>query len=120
MANPQVFLKVLRGEDKDKGWELEQGQVYTLGRSRSCNLHLADTTASASHARLECRDGVWLITDEQSTHGTRVNDRRILGGKPLFDRDRIRLGKTLLEFREYEQLDDADLAEIDRGVHLPD
>jgi pSer/pThr/pTyr-binding forkhead associated (FHA) protein len=114
-----VFLKVLRGEDQGKGWELDPRQVYVLGRSRSCNLRFTDGTISASHARIQCAEEVWTITDLESSHGTRVNNQRILARKPLFDRDLINLGKTLLEFREYEELDPPDIAEIDRGVRLP-
>lgn len=120
MEGPQVLLRVLTGDDKGKGWELNPHHVYAIGRSRKCNLHLEDAAISATHARLACREGVWIITDLQSTHGTLVNNQRILAPKPLFDRDTVRLGATLLEFREHEQLAPEDLAEIDRGVHLPD
>jgi len=113
-----VFLRAIRGEDQGKGWDLDAGQVYVLGRSRRCNVRLTDQTVSGAHARVECQQGVWLITDLRSSHGTRVNEQKILAAKPLFDRDRIQLGKSLLEFRQYEQLAQADLAEIARDVEL--
>ncbi|MFO8006154.1 MAG: FHA domain-containing protein [Candidatus Brocadiia bacterium] len=115
-----AFLRVVRGEDKGKGWELDAQQVYTLGRSRKANLRVSDATVSGTHASLECREGVWFVGDLGSTHGTRVNRQRILGEKALFDRDSVRIGKTLMEFREYEELPSDDLAEIDRGVNLPE
>jgi pSer/pThr/pTyr-binding forkhead associated (FHA) protein len=118
VENPEVFLRAVRGDDKGKGWELSSRQVYTIGRSRNCNIRLTDQTVSANHAKLECSDGVWFVVDLGSTHGVRVNHQKIATRKPLFDRDRVRLGKSQLEFREYEHLDAADVAEIDRGVSL--
>jgi pSer/pThr/pTyr-binding forkhead associated (FHA) protein len=118
MAQGNASLKVLRGDDQGKSWALHEGEVYVLGRSRKCNLRLTDGTVSSAHARMECEQGLWRITDLKSFHGTQVNDQRILGAKPILDRDLIRAGKSLLQFREYEELDPADLAEVDNGVTL--
>jgi pSer/pThr/pTyr-binding forkhead associated (FHA) protein len=118
MAGPDVYLKVVSGEDKGKAWELTPSQIYVIGRSRKCNLLLSDPTISAAHARLTCEKGVWFVTDLSSSHGTQVNGNRILAAKPIFDRDTIRLGKSVLQFREYEQLSPEDLAEAERGMKI--
>lgn len=118
-AQRPVLLRVVRGDDQGKSWELHPNETYTIGRSHRCTLGLADRTASGVHAQIECKQGVWLITDVRSSHGTRVNKQRILSSKPLFDRDTVQCGKTLLEFREYQPLSPDDLAEIDRGIELP-
>ena len=118
LSGPAAFLRVLKGEDQGKGWELDSAQKYTFGRSRKCNLRVNDRTVSATHAHVECRDDVWRIRDLGSTHGTRVNHMRVEDEKPLFDRDVIRLGKTVLEFREYEHLDPDDLEQIEKGLEM--
>ena len=120
MAEPQVFLRIVRGEDKGKVWDLAPRSTYVLGRSHKCNLALADRTVSGSHAKLSSTEGLWFIEDLNSTHGTYVNDQRILAEKPLFDRDVIRLGKTVLELREYATFAPEDLGEIERGIQVTD
>lgn len=112
----EAILRAMSGEQRGQIWELDPEQDYLIGRSRSCPVKLEDPTASARHARVERRGPVWFVVDLGSTHGTRVNRQRILNPKPLFDRDVIWIGKTLLQFREYESLDESDLAEIERGV----
>jgi pSer/pThr/pTyr-binding forkhead associated (FHA) protein len=120
MSNVQAFLRVVYGDDKGKGWELSPRQVYRLGRSRKCNLRLRDSAVSGTHASLECRNDVWFVTDLASTHGTKVNRQPITGEKPLFDRDSLHVGKSVLEFREHQPLDPADLAEAEKGIELPE
>jgi pSer/pThr/pTyr-binding forkhead associated (FHA) protein len=114
----RLFLRVMHGPDEGKGWRLREGQTYVLGRSHTCAFRVTDPTASGAHAKLSSDHGIWFIADLDSSHGTRVNNHRILHRKPLFDRDRIRLGNTVLEFRQYEALDPEDLEDIDRGVKL--
>jgi pSer/pThr/pTyr-binding forkhead associated (FHA) protein len=120
VATGEAYIRVMSGGERNKGWELDPGQAYSLGRSRQCNIHLPDPTVSAAHARLECRGETWFIIDLNSTHGTRLNRLQIADPEPLFDRDLVWIGKTVLEFRQYEQLEPDDLAEIDRGVLSPD
>ena len=111
-----ALLKILSGADQGKGWQLDPHASYLLGRSRKCSIRLDEATVSGRHARMECQGGIWTIEDLESSHGTRVNRQRILAKKHLFDRDRIQLGRVLLELREYEDLDPGALAEIDRGI----
>ena len=120
MLTQKVFLKVVQGEDKSKGWELVPEDSYTLGRSRRCDLHLTDNTVSATHATFECHKGIWFVEDVGSSHGTYVNRQRVSGRKLLLDRDVIHVGKSDLEFREYAEFDEATLAEVDAGLTLPE
>ena len=69
----------------------------TIGRSRECDVQLADTNVSRRHAEVT-RDGdEWWITDLGSTNGTEVNGRRVDSAR-LEDGDVIRIGATGLAF----------------------
>ncbi len=51
--------------------------VWVIGRSRSCDVCLADPAVSARHARVACRGRRWTIADLGSTNGTLVNGVRV-------------------------------------------
>ena len=53
------------------------GGPLTIGRAPDNVLMLVDSRASRRHARLQARDGVLVLTDLDSTNGTRVNGARI-------------------------------------------
>jgi pSer/pThr/pTyr-binding forkhead associated (FHA) protein len=69
-----------------------------LGRSRECDVTLADTNVSRRHAELRPQGERWLIADLGSTNGTRVNGRRIADPVALEDGDVVVLGETELRF----------------------
>ncbi|MCZ6837162.1 MAG: FHA domain-containing protein, partial [Planctomycetota bacterium] len=54
-----------------------------IGRAEECNIILSDPHVSRYHAVLTHRDGVWLLTDLGSRHGTYLNDIRIEPDLPI-------------------------------------
>jgi pSer/pThr/pTyr-binding forkhead associated (FHA) protein len=118
LASGDAYLRVMSGNERGEEHKLDPEREYVIGRSRSSDIRLTDPTVSGSHARLQRRGETWFVTDLDSSHGTRVNKQRLLTEKPLFDRDVVWLGKTLLQFREYEELDTSILSEVDRGVKI--
>jgi len=68
-----------------------------LGRSRSCQLRLAETDASRRHAEISARDGGFVIRDLGSTNGTYVNGERIEEHQ-LEPGDRIQIGSEKITF----------------------
>ncbi len=66
-----------------------------IGRAPDCDLSLRDTRASRHHARIHARDGVLVLTDLDSTNGTRVNGQRIRE-VVLGHGDRILIGESEL------------------------
>lgn len=68
----------------------------SIGRSRSCDIYLPDSTASRDHAVLMRRDEGWFICDTGSKSGVYVNGRKIDGKKLLSIGDKITMGSTTL------------------------
>jgi pSer/pThr/pTyr-binding forkhead associated (FHA) protein len=82
--------------------ELEPGERYSIGRSSDTSIVLAwDRKISGLHATLECIGGHWVVSDAGlSKNGTRVNGGRIEQDTRLQDRDLIRVGDSMLSFRQ--------------------
>jgi FHA domain len=96
----EAWLKVEAGFRKGREL-LVSKPVLTIGRAESCDLGLfGDATIEKLHARICQQDGRYLIADNGSTHGTFVNDRRILEPTPLRSGDLIRVGSAYLRFSE--------------------
>jgi Nif-specific regulatory protein len=72
-----------------------------IGRDARCSLPLTDTKVSRRHAVFSRGPYGWRIVDQGSTHGTFVNDERITS-HDLRERDRLRVGETLLALAEAE------------------
>ncbi|HEY1540029.1 MAG TPA: DUF3662 and FHA domain-containing protein [Solirubrobacteraceae bacterium] len=71
----------------------------TIGRSRDCDIVLADANVSRRHAELiPGAAGTWAIADLGSTNGVLVNGRQIAGPHPLAAGDRIALGTAEIAF----------------------
>lgn len=89
-------LFVAEGPERGRTLELD-GAPVIVGRSRGCTLALSDPNASKEHLRIAWEDGAWVLTDLESSFGTRVNghpqQRRELA--PL---DRIAIGDTVIIF----------------------
>lgn len=63
-----------------------------LGRSRDCDLVLADANISRHHAEVRPAGEGWTVDDLGSTNGVRVNGRPVDGPTPVGPGDRIELG----------------------------
>lgn len=70
----------------------------TIGRSRECEIVLADSGVSRQHARVAPSGEGWTIEDLGSTNGIAVNGRPVRGPRELEPGDRIELGSTEIVF----------------------
>jgi pSer/pThr/pTyr-binding forkhead associated (FHA) protein len=78
--------------------------VANIGRADYNDLVLPDESVSTSHAKLQRREGVWILADLESTNGTHVDGERISTDTPIAPGTMVRFGDVQLVF---EPTDDA-------------
>jgi pSer/pThr/pTyr-binding forkhead associated (FHA) protein len=78
--------------------------VVNIGRADYNDIVVRDESVSTAHAKLQRREGVWVLVDLDSTNGTFVDDERVQGEAPLPPGATVRLGDVVLVF---EPTDDA-------------
>ena len=78
--------------------------VVNIGRADYNDLVVPDPSVSTSHAKLQRREGVWVLVDLDSTNGSFVDGERVKGEAPLAPGATVRFGDVQLVF---EPTDDA-------------
>ncbi len=77
------------------------GDSLVLGRSSRVDIAISDDEVSRRHLELRpLRDG-WTIEDLGSRNGTQVNGDELMKRSVLHAGDEIRVGSTLISFRDY-------------------
>lgn len=90
------FLAITAG--KQTGVRIPLGnEPIVVGRSRTCQLVLADTFASGQHARFYRTGQQWFVEDLNSTNGTFVDGQPLKSCVPLSAGVQVRIGQTVLE-----------------------
>jgi pSer/pThr/pTyr-binding forkhead associated (FHA) protein len=79
------------------------GDRFTIGRDASCDLAIADMSVSRQHAQLERTPDGWLLSDLESTNGTRVNGWRVRGLVPVKVGDLVSFGNLEVIFTRSDQ-----------------
>jgi pSer/pThr/pTyr-binding forkhead associated (FHA) protein len=74
------------------------GDQFSIGRDASCDLAIADMSVSRLHAQLERTPDGWLLSDLESTNGTRVNGWRVRGKVPVRAGDLVSFGNLEVVF----------------------
>lgn len=97
-----VTFLVLEGVDKGRMFR-DLAIPVTIGREEGNALRLNDERVSRYHAKVQAEDGDIIITDLDSTNGTRVNGatvqiRRLRAG------DQVSVGRTMLLFGTMEEI----------------
>ncbi len=99
MAETGAYVEVHRRGGRD--FVVLTGHRIVLGRDADADVALTDDHAvSRAHAVLEPIGSGWSVRDLGSANGTTVNGERIWAERRLETGDEIRVGRSLLVFRE--------------------
>jgi pSer/pThr/pTyr-binding forkhead associated (FHA) protein len=81
---------------------LSGASELSIGRDGACRIAIDwDLRVSGLHAELRRAGAAWLIVDDGlSRNGTFVNEERVVGRRRLTDMDQVRVGGTVLVFRD--------------------
>lgn len=100
-ANIHPQLVVESSDAVEPGRVIDLAEGMTIGRSEAASLSLpGDQFVSHMHARIMRRGAYHFVEDLGSTNGTFLNDRRIERDAQLKVHDMLRIGQTILRYRE--------------------
>lgn len=99
---PLVTFQVLEGIDKGRVFR-ELPTPVTLGREEGNMLRLNDERVSRFHAKVQFDNGEVILTDLESTNGTRVNGN-VVQIRRLRPGDRVGVGRSLLLFGSEQEI----------------
>ncbi len=97
-----VTFQVLDGVDRGRIFR-NLAPPVTIGREEGNGLRLNDERVSRFHAKVQQDNGDIILTDLESTNGTRVNGN-VVQIRRLRPGDRIHLGRSLLLFGSNEEI----------------
>lgn len=78
---------------------LLDGAAVEIGRDPQSPVCIDEPLVSRCHARIERREGTWLLRDLESTNFTRVNGERIRREHELADGDEVHFARARCVFR---------------------
>ena len=109
---PARPLCVFEGENPEGGRQIrfvvsdkileETDQRIVVGRSgKQARFCIKNSSVSAVHLVLHCRNGSFQVEDRESSNGTRINGRKIppFASTPLADGDKLEIGNVVLQFQ---------------------
>ncbi len=99
---PLASLLIRNGTFKGKRLPVKV-PIVNIGRADFNDVVLADPSVSTSHAKLQRRDGVWMLSDVGSTNGTFVENERVAGEVPLSPGTTVRFGEVAVLWEPFDQ-----------------
>ena len=98
-----VTLRVLHGADRGKVYD-EVSTPVTIGREEGNTIQLNDERISRYHLKLQADHSKIVLTDLDSTNGTKVNGEEI-HVRIVRDGDMIALGRSVLLMGSHSDID---------------
>jgi pSer/pThr/pTyr-binding forkhead associated (FHA) protein len=112
---PLVTFQVIEGIDKGRVYR-DLATPVTIGREEGNVVRLNDERVSRFHAKVQVDNNEIILTDLDSTNGTRVNNN-VVQIRRLRPGDRVGIGRTLLLFGSEQEI--AERAAVLSGVSAP-
>ncbi len=81
--------------------------VVNIGRADYNDIPLPDESVSTTHAKIQRREGIWMVVDLDSTNGTYVDGERVTGDASLAPGALLRFGEVRAFFEPADQNDAA-------------
>src|SRR5260221_7178385 len=97
-----ITLRVLDGADRGRSYD-ELGTPVTIGREEGNSIQLNDERVSRFHVKIQADQDKIVLTDLESTNGTKVNGEDIQL-RILRYGDMISLGRTVMLMGSREQI----------------
>jgi pSer/pThr/pTyr-binding forkhead associated (FHA) protein len=97
--------------------------IVNVGRAEYNDIVLNDGSVSTIHAKLQRREGIWMLVDLDSTNGTLVDGLRAEGEVPLAPGALIRFGEVQTVFEPTDDTIDPAKGSSTRlidAIRLPD
>lgn len=92
---------IVKGPNSRSAFPIKLGQSIHFGSSTKADIMLADIGISRHHFIAYWENEVLFVCDDNSTNGTKVNDKRISSPIEIKDGDSISIGlKTVIIFNE--------------------
>ena len=99
---PNVTFQILEGVDRGRVFR-DLPTPVTIGREEGNLLRLNDERVSRFHAKVQIDNEDFILTDLESTNGTRVNGT-VVQIRRLRIGDRVSVGRSLLLFGSNEEI----------------
>jgi uncharacterized protein (TIGR02996 family) len=93
-----MFSVVVRSPDRAATTHAFEGLEINIGSAQGNHLVLGD--ASARHARVVVKDGLFVIVDLKSESGTYVNGQKLAHPLVVREQDQIAIGESMLQLRQ--------------------
>ncbi|UCG87791.1 MAG: FHA domain-containing protein [Gemmatimonadota bacterium] len=122
-AKPGPFAVIVVRSGAKKGERLAvNNSVVNIGRAEYNDIVLPDDSVSTVHAKLQRREGVWVLVDQDSTNGTVVDGKKITGETALAPGAIVRFGQVQTVFEPMDSsagLDKGSATRVIQSIHLP-
>jgi pSer/pThr/pTyr-binding forkhead associated (FHA) protein len=78
--------------------------LVNIGRAEFNDVVIADPSVSTSHAKLQRRDDIWMLSDLGSTNGTFVEGERLSGEVALGPGTTVKFGEIAVLFEPFDDV----------------